>query len=751
MNRDADKSSFSSQSRSSIGRMSRSAIGRVSGRVSRYLGSSTRIQAAGRFLKHQLWAWPIIAAVLFGGAGWWVHHAVENAMRDQRIIDLNAMADTTISALRVWMGEQHINLELMTDDDEVRKLTRELVAIPMDGPNGERQLVQAPAQEALRKRLADRLKRSGYVGFFVVAPNHKVVAADQDPPIGKELSGYRADIFGRANNGTTLVSRPFRSSLLLADHNGELRVNLPTMFVAGPITDENGKPFAALGLRIRPEDNFTRILQVARFGESGEVYAFDRQGLLLSQSRFDDQLKQVGLLADLPDSQSILTLEIRDPGVNMALGERPAIRRSEQPLTQMAADAVHGHDGFNADGYRGYRGILKVGAWRWLDDFDFGVAAEVDAEEAFRAVHILRQAFRGLMILLGLSALGIFAAMVFMARQQKALQSATLAAKQLGQYKLEEKLGAGGMGTVYKARHALLRRPAAVKLLDIDKMSDAAIARFEREVQLTATLTHPNTVSVFDYGRTPEGIFFYAMEYLEGLNLDELVTKTGPLPEGRVVFILRQVCGSLAEAHAAGMVHRDIKPANILIGRRGGIGDFVKVLDFGLAKALDGGADNANVTSPNALMGTPLYLSPEAVSRPDEIDARSDVYAVGAVGFFLLTASPVFSGATIMEICMKHSKEAPETPSARIGRSINHDLESLIMRCLAKLPAERPPNAAILLQELEQCAVTPVWSATEAANWWANRDFGTIDRGKPEMHRIPETASPETTMAYEGP
>ena len=412
------------------------------------------------------------------------------------------------------------------------------------------------------------------------------------------------------------MSKPFRSPLLLADEKGELRANLPTMFAAGPLRDESGKPIAALGLRIRPEDHFTRILQVVRFGQSGETYAFDRNGLLLSQSRFDDDLKQLGLLVDQPDSRSILTVEIRDPQVNMAQGERPKIRRADQPLTRLAADAVQGKDGCDADGYRDYRGVPSVGAWRWLPDYDFGVATEVDTAEAFRPVYILHRAFWVLMALLILCAAGIFVAMLFIARQQRALQKATLAAKKLGQYALEEKLGAGGMGTVYKARHAMLRRPTAVKLLDVDKMSDTAIARFEREVQLTSGLTHPNTVAVFDYGRTPDGIFYYAMEYLEGMNLDDLVKRFGPLPEARLVYILRQVCGALAEAHAAGLVHRDIKPANIFLTNRGGLHDFVKVLDFGLVKAVDG-EETANLTSPHAMTGTPLYASPEAISQPD--------------------------------------------------------------------------------------------------------------------------------------
>src|SRR4029079_4450667 len=205
----------------------------------------------------------------------------------------------------------------------------------------------------------------------------------------------------------------------------------------------------------------------------------------------------------------------------------------------------------------------------------------------------------------------------------------TATAKQLGQYALEDKIGAGGMGSVYKARHAMLRRPTAVKLLDADKMTPAAVSRFEREVQLTSALSHPNTVAIYDYGHTPDGIFYYAMEYLDGMNLDELVRCFGPVPEARAVHILRQVCGALAEAHAQNLVHRDIKPANIFLTIRGGLRDFVKVLDFGLVKALEG-AESGNVASANVVTGTPLYLSPEAVNEPDKVDARADVYAIGA-------------------------------------------------------------------------------------------------------------------------
>jgi eukaryotic-like serine/threonine-protein kinase len=706
---------------SPIGRSSRMAIGHVSGAVSgavsRWLASSTAIRASGKFLRRQLWAWPIVAAVVLGGAGWLVHRAVENAMREQRAVDLNTMVDASVTAVRVWIGEQRINVELLADDEKLRPLVAQLLPLADGAGNAERNLVLAPAQEALRSRLKTKLKLAGYVGFLVVGPSGVVLAADQDAPVGKSFGGYRKDIFIDAIADKTLVSRPFRSAMLLTNEQGELRANLPTMFVVGPLRDETGKPIAALGLRIRPEDHFTRILQVVRFGKSGETYAFDKSGLLLSQSRFDEDLKQLGLLADQPDSRSILTVEIRDPQANMVEGERPRVRRAEQPLTRLAAEAVEGKDGFDADGYRDYRGVPSVGAWRWLPELDFGIGTEVDSAEAFRPVYILRRAFWGLMTLLALSAVGIFAAMLFIARQQKALQKATLAARHLGQYALEEKLGAGGMGTVYKARHAMLRRPTAVKLLDVDKVSDAALARFEREVQMTSALTHPNTVAVFDYGRTPEGIFYYAMEYLDGMNLDDLIERFGPLSEARTVYLLRQVCGSLAEAHAAGLVHRDVKPANIFLTIRGGLRDFVKVLDFGLVKTLEGN-EKANITSPSALLGTPLYMSPEAVNHPDALDARADVYAVGAVGYFLLTATTVFTGATVMEICMKHAKETPEAPSARRGRPISPDLEALLLRCLAKSPSDRPGDAAELLRELDACVVEGEWSAAAAAAWW---------------------------------
>jgi serine/threonine protein kinase len=702
---------------SAIGRASRSAVARATGRFSRMLSRSQSVQAAGRFLRRQLWAWPILAAVFFGAIGLWVYWSVERAMHEERRATLTAILETEATAVRVWVNEQRINAELLAGDEDIRPPLKELIPLA-DGKEGfERRLLNSPAQATLRSRLKEKVRLCGYHGFAIVTPGGVVVAAEEDQPVGKIMTEQRKEFIDHVLAEGSGVSKPFRSMFLLPDERGQLRANLPTMFTAAVVHGTGEKPLAVLGLRIRPDDHFTRILRVAQAGRTGETYAFDRTGKFLSQSRFDDELKRFGLLVDEPDQTSVLTVEVRDPGVNMMQGERPKQRRAEQPLTHMAADAVQGNASYDVDGYRDYRGVPVVGAWRWLDDLDFGIATEIEVAEAFRPVYILRKIFVVLMGLLLLSAAGIFVAMLYIARQQKALQHAALAARKLGQYTLEEKLGAGGMGTVYKARHAMLQRPTAVKLLDPDKMSCSAVTRFEREVQLTSGLTHPNTVAIFDYGRTPEGLFYYAMEYLEGTNLDDLVERFGPLTEARALYLLRQACGALAEAHAQGLVHRDVKPANIFLTSRGGLHDFVKVLDFGLVRAVETPAE-ANITSPNAIAGTPLYLSPEAVNQPEQVDARSDVYALGAVAYFLLTGTAVFGGESVLEICLKHVREEPESPSARLGRPVYAVLEGIILRCLAKSPLDRPADAAALLRELEACAVEERWTAKEAGVWW---------------------------------
>lgn len=292
------------------------------------------------------------------------------------------------------------------------------------------------------------------------------------------------------------------------------------------------------------------------------------------------------------------------------------------------------------------------------------------------------------------------------------------AALKLGQYTLVERIGGGGMGVVYRARHAMLRRPTAIKLLPPGTAGEERLARFEREVQMTSRLRHPNTIAIYDYGRTDTGVLYYVMEYIDGVSFAELVEKFGALPAARVIHLLQQACGSLAEAHKAGLIHRDVKPANLMLCVQGGIYDFVKVLDFGLVKELETG--ESDLSRPGMVMGTPLYMSPEAIRSPESVDASSDIYALGAVAYTLITGSPVFPGDNVIDVCRGHLYEEATPPSQRSELEIPDELEALILRCLEKDPDRRPVSAAALLEALEgiEAALPVAWTQEEARRWW---------------------------------
>ncbi|MBA2543582.1 MAG: serine/threonine protein kinase [Deltaproteobacteria bacterium] len=298
------------------------------------------------------------------------------------------------------------------------------------------------------------------------------------------------------------------------------------------------------------------------------------------------------------------------------------------------------------------------------------------------------------------------------------LRRQVTAAMQLGQYTLDRKIGEGGMGAVYRAHHLMLRRPTAVKLLLPERVGADNLERFEREVQHMSQLTHPNTVAVYDYGRSPDGVFYYAMEYLGGgIDLERLVRTRGPQPSGRVAHILAQVCGALHEAHCNNIIHRDIKPANIILCERGGMPDVAKVVDFGLVKEIT--TDTGS--SAQVILGTPAYVAPEAVTDPNTIGPAVDLYALGAVGYFMLTGRRVFEGKTAVDMCIQHVTAIPRRPS-EVAPSIYvaPELEAIVMRCLAKNPADRFPSADDMAAALRVViGLSRDWSNDDARVWWS--------------------------------
>ena len=313
------------------------------------------------------------------------------------------------------------------------------------------------------------------------------------------------------------------------------------------------------------------------------------------------------------------------------------------------------------------------------------------------------------------------------ARVLHALGHEVRKARELGSYRLLERLGQGGMGEVWRARHRLLARPAAIKLIRPMAASSGtgseAASRFEREAQAIASLRSPHTVNLFDFGIADDGTFYYVMELLEGLDAERIVNKFGPMPAARVIHVIRQVCHSLSEAESISLVHRDIKPANIFLCRYGEDVDFVKVLDFGIVKAIhepdapNGGTTMA-LTAEQVVRGTPAFIAPEQAFGGSAVDHRADIYAIGCVAYWLLTGELVFSADTPMQLLLKHAQSVPEPPSARTELAIPKELDAIVLACLAKNPADRPQSARELAHRLATVPMKDEWTPELARAWW---------------------------------
>ena len=333
--------------------------------------------------------------------------------------------------------------------------------------------------------------------------------------------------------------------------------------------------------------------------------------------------------------------------------------------------------------------------------------ADLMAQPQFRGV-----AFETTVTMLLAAAISIWGV-----RSIRSLRREAFEAKQLGQYRLKQLLGSGGMGDVYVGEHLLLKRPCAIKLIRPEKAGDPRVLeRFEREVQSTARLTHWNTVDIYDFGRADDGTFYYVMEYLPGLNLQELVELHGALPEGRVLHLMLQTCDALSEAHAAGMVHRDLKPANIYAAIRGRKYDVAKLLDFGLVRPLEAAGQDMMITQQNTVVGSPLFMSPEQASG-ETADVRSDIYSLGIVAYYLLAGQLPFDGDTAIKIVLAHAQQEPES-LVRYG--VSPEVNQIVMKCLEKDPQHRFESADALRKALDQCDAATAWDWADSAAWWQN-------------------------------
>jgi eukaryotic-like serine/threonine-protein kinase len=707
--------------------------------------------------KQPLWIVPLVIAVLVAIFGWWGNLRLRHTIEQQLQAQLNTTLNANATALQIWMVDQKKLAGELAEEPRVKTLALEILEERREAEAEGVSATNVTPIEQFSTYLRPRLFAVGYTQAQLVDTNYTVVANSATPrrmALGRISEAHTNKFQEVFDTGQPVIITPYRPELSRgprggrgartggtndAERNARLtasnqararRGDITLMQVAAPVRNNERDVLGALALVIRPDMEFTRILSAAQMGQTGETYAFDQTGLLISQSRFDDQLRKAGLL-NATNTTSALNLRLHDPGAAEVEGARP--------LTRIVAAAVAGEDGVSVEPSRDYRGVDVVGAWRWLPDYEFGVATQIDAEEAYQPLRVLKLLFTILCLLLLLCATGMFLFSYANFRWQRRLSEAELKLKQLGQYTLEEKIGEGGMGVVYLARHALMRRATAVKLLTPDRADAVAIERFEREVCLTCQLTHPNTIQVYDYGHTPDGIFYYAMEFLRGLNLHELVAKYGPQPESRVAFVLAQVCDALSEAHGVGLVHRDIKPANVFLCNRGGVPDWVKVLDFGLVREYGGGAqDDVSTSGGRGLEGTPWFMPPESIKDSTKSEPRSDLYSIGALGYYMLTGRFVFDGQTIAELCEKHMNEIPTAPSQFATYPVSAEMDAVILRCLEKGADQRPQSALELRDLLLASPRLSEWDAAARLAWWAL--YQKVTAPKPG-----ETAYPDQT------
>ncbi|WDE98403.1 serine/threonine protein kinase [Lentisphaera profundi] len=539
--------------------------------------------------------------------------------------------------------------------------------------------------------------KNGFLDYYLISPDGHMIAT-----LNKELLGHQVNtkdaIESLMDRDGNFVCLPKKA---IQPNTGEEFV---LMYIGSSLKDNKGETYAYLAFSINPSHGFSSIMEVtSQTGESSETYAINNDGWMISHSRFDAELRELEILDEKAKSSVLEVKLINEEGQALTVFKDAF----SNPATAYPQVQV------NSDGYRDYRDSEVVGSWTYLPQYNFAITSEIDKEEAFRSLFIIRIIFGIIFGLASLLAIGLIAYALYSIKLKKKVRSAALdAASELGQFKIIEKIGEGAMGVVYKAKHQLMQRETAIKVLKNEVCRDVDLIQFEKEVRITCRLTHPNTICIYDYGKTREGLFYYAMEYLEGSDIQEIISKTGPIAPERVVHFVKQICASLNEAHQMGLIHRDIKAQNIVVCNRGGIFDSIKVLDFGLVH--DANDDNGHKVS-----GTPRYMAPEASSSRNELHESVDTYAIGILICVMLTGQyPFACEENVEDILKAHRENVPLTPSELVKFEIPKELDPIVLWCLEKDPKNRPASVAALASKLDELDLSP-WTQDKAQKWWA--------------------------------
>lgn len=574
------------------------------------------------------------------------------SLRESRQTSYRALLDAQVARLQQWIDERRADVEQLASDPYILQLSRHLAAA------GENACLSQDAHLAnLKEVVGFRFGRHAPSYVHLLDNEGRVLLSTIARRCGTRLpEEVRARLMQARQRGSAFI-RPLEST----EGGGT-----PLVWYEAPVRDASGNPLAYVGYGVAAQEAFGFLADQGRFGASGETYVIDQQGNPISALRWTSMPDRA--LADSPWFGQI------------------AAARKDAAAPDALAGAV-------MEPYIGYADRTVVGVWRWLPRRGIGVVLEVDSAEAFGPVRYLRWiAWQA-----GVLAMLVLAVGLYLRRAEGK------AGERIGAYRILGPLGEGAVSNVYLAEHILMRRRVALKVLKPRASSDEWLARFRREARLAGRLHHPNFVRLFDYGQSAGGGFYYAMEYLEGCNLAELVERDGVQPVERVIRLLKQACAALEEAHGLGILHRDIKPQNLMVCTVAGRPEVLKVLDFGLVKQVDGDDESRDLTVGLRILGTPAYLAPERITDPASTDPRADLYALGAVGFYLLTGRKPFESESDLQLTHRILHEVVPKAST-FNPGVPPALDELLARCMAKDPAERPASARALHDQLSALA-----------------------------------------------
>lgn len=673
--------------------------------------------------------WAIVVyLVLIFTAMMGVTRTLDQSMRGLAGRAISASLAGNVASFRLQIVQLQHDAEKQIGQDEVHDF---LIGL-LQGAAHEKDPVDETLAEGNSLHATERIVRPPKTtGWVALNADGEILASDHRRWVGENCKWSEENLAALRSDQATLVL-PAREPMA---------ISYPMLMVLTPLRHQN-RFIGAFGWCLNPQTQLNSQLGVT---QTHSTYLFDADGRILSRTRFENRFTDV---AGKRESASRATRArtwqptlLRDPGFYARSPKQISSTEIRgRPLTKMADQATRGASGADTNGYTDYRGATVVGAWQWLPDWHLGLAMEVDESSAFAAVRMLRHVVIGMFLLLSVTGLCVAALATWSGRLRKRLKERQLTGRRLGQYELTELLGAGGMGSVYRGRHQYLRRDVAIKVLEGEDLTAHAVERFRREVQLTSTLRHPNTIVIYDYGQAHhlnaeaedagsldgDSVFYYVMEYIDGISLQQLIDYYGPQRPERVIHLLLQICGSIAEAHDAGLIHRDIKPGNILLSAQSNSWDYIKVLDFGLVKELGKIDDTVDMTMTrnDSITGTPLYMAPETIRDAAQASKRGDLYSIGAVGYALLTGHTTYEGDSPIDLCLKQLEGPPPRPDHRLGRALPDGLQDTLMDCLALNPAQRPRSVNELVLRLDRLPEAGHWTGADSTQWWESQFDG---------------------------